>query len=277
MAASAQLTTRLETEYQQLFDSCHIREERANFVDGLVKKIDQNRTRYQNVGDQLGIPWYFVGAIHNMESSLNFKSHLHNGDPLTERTVQVPTGRPKVGEPPFSWEDSAMDALQLQHLDRWQDWSIPGTLYKLEAYNGFGYRLRHPEVLSPYLWSFSTHYTQGKFVSDGTFSANAVSQQCGAATILRRMSEIGTIQFKTDGTPIFATGGEGSESLVAAFRPLVRFSKKGVSPQVATLQRTLNTFAGIFLKVDGIPGPRTSDAFKKVTGHFLFGDPRGNS
>jgi hypothetical protein len=36
----------------------------------------------------------------------------------------------------------------------------------------------------------------------------------------------------------------------------------------------LNTFPGIFVKVDGVPGERTSDAFRKVTGHFLFGDPR---
>jgi hypothetical protein len=40
------------------------------------------------------------------------------------------------------------------------------------------------------------------------------------------------------------------------------------------LQKWLNTFDGIFVKVDGVPGDRTSNAFKKVTGVYLPGDPR---
>jgi lysozyme family protein len=276
--AAFSLTTALRTEYQQLFDTCEIRPERANLVEKLIKNIEPNRIRYSAVGDPLGIPWYFVGVIHNMESSLGFKGHLHNGDPLTARTVHVPVGRPKTGQAPFTWEESAMDALQLERLDQWSDWSVPGTLYKLEAYNGFGYRSRHPEVFSPYLWSFSTHYTKGKYVGDGTFSPSAVSQQCGAAILLRRMSEVGTIQFKPDGTPITGLGRDTAKSseMSGRFSPLVRFSKKEKSPLVEELQRTLNMFPGIFLKVDGIAGPRTSDAFKNVTGHFLVGDPRGN-
>jgi lysozyme family protein len=51
-------------------------------------------------------------------------------------------------------------------LDHWQDWSLAGLLYRLEAYNGFGYRKHHPEVLTPYLWSFSST-TAGKYVQDG--------------------------------------------------------------------------------------------------------------
>ena len=40
------------------------------------------------------------------------------------------------------------------------------------------------------------------------------------------------------------------------------------------LQRWLNTFAGIFLKVDGICGDKTSEAYRQVTGSYLPGDPR---
>jgi hypothetical protein len=36
----------------------------------------------------------------------------------------------------------------------------------------------------------------------------------------------------------------------------------------------LNTYPGIFLKVDGITGPKTSDAYRRVTGLYLPGDPR---
>ena len=59
-----------------------------------------------------------------------------------------------------------------------------------------------------------------------------------------------------------------------ALGPLVRFSPKQASPEVEKLQRLLNTFPGIFVKEDGVAGEKTSDAFRKVTGHFLSGDPR---
>ena len=45
--------------------------------------------------------------------------------------------------------------------------------------------------------------------------------------------------------------------------------------RVEDLQNWLNTFPGIFIKPDGVPGNMTSDAYKKVTGSFLPGDPRG--
>src|SRR5438552_2063250 len=151
--AGISLTQNLRKEYQDLFDTCSIRPDKAAQVETFVSKIEQNRNRYITIGDPLAIPWYFIGVIHNMEASLNFNTHLHNGDPLTKRTIHVPAGRPKTGEPPFTWEESATDALQLENLNKWTDWSLPGILYKLEGYNGFGYRSKHPEVLSPYLWS----------------------------------------------------------------------------------------------------------------------------
>ncbi len=40
------------------------------------------------------------------------------------------------------------------------------------------------------------------------------------------------------------------------------------------LQQWLNTFSGEFVKVGGEAGKRTSDAYKKVTGHYLPGDRR---
>ena len=150
-----QLTNELKTDYQQRFDTCVIRPNRMADVDALVAQIASNRKRYAAAGDPVGTPWYVVGVIHALESSLNFGRHLHNGDPLTARTVQVPAGRPKTGQPPFTWEASASDALRFQGFDKWKDWSIPGTLFKLEGYNGFGYRDHHPDVPSPYLWSFS--------------------------------------------------------------------------------------------------------------------------
>ena len=274
--ATVSFTSSLSDEYEQLFDTCHIRQEHTTEVNKLVKTVAQNRKRYEDVGEPLGVPWYFVGVIHGMEASFSFTSHLHNGDPLTARTVQEPPNRPATGQPPFTWEDSATDALRLKKLEQVDDWSLARTLYQLEAYNGFGYRLRHPEVLTPYLWSFSEHYSRGKYIADGTFSGTAISKQCGAAVLLRRMAETGVIGFRPDGTPIIEAGGNGASSnaLFDRFGPMIRFSTTKKSPAVEDLQRMLNTFPGIFVKVDGLPGERTSDAFKKVTGNFLFGDPR---
>jgi uncharacterized protein (TIGR02594 family) len=99
--------------------------------------------------------------------------------------VHEPEGRPEEGEPPFEWEESARDAMKYEGLDEWDDWSLPAMLYLLEAYNGWGYY--HRKVKTPYLWSFSSHYTGGKFVKDKVFSATTFSKQAGAAVILRRL------------------------------------------------------------------------------------------
>jgi lysozyme family protein len=187
----AALTNAERQRYNLLYQSCLIRPARRAAVDRLVRRIAANRRRYAKVARVLGIPWYVIGIVHSLEAGGDFTRHLHNGDPLSARTTHVPIGRPKTGRPPFTWEASATDALRYQGLDRWKDWSIPGTLYKFEAYNGFGYRDHHPDVPSPYLWSFSNHYTRGKYVADGRFSPTAVSQQCGAAVLLKRLAASG--------------------------------------------------------------------------------------
>lgn len=226
-----------------------------------------NKNRYQEVGGRLGIPWYFIAVIHNMEANLNFSKHLHNGDPLTARTVQVPAGQPVNGNPPFTWEASAIDVLTWKKLGLQTNWSLAGTLYQLDD-NGWGYRLYHPYVQSPYLWSFANHYKSGKYVADGTWSETAVSKQCGTAVLLRRMAETETIEFPDQPAP------------APNARPLVvRYAnQKPTDPVVLKnaeeLQKWLNTFPGIFVKPDGWPGIGTSDAYKKITGVYLPGDPR---
>ena len=185
------LTPELAKEYRTLFETCIIRPERKAAAETLVSKLADNRTRYEAVASPLGIPWQVVAVIHNMEASQNFKRHLHNGDPLSARTVQVPKGRPKSGQPPFTWEESAADALKYDGLHKWTDWSVAGVLFQLELFNGWGYRRYHPAVLTPYLWSFSPHYTKGKYASDGKWSPTLVSNQCGAAVLLRQMEAIG--------------------------------------------------------------------------------------
>lgn len=184
-------TPNLREEYRRLFDTCTIRPERRAQVRDVASKLEANQARYSAVAQRVGAPWYFVAIVHSLEAGRDFGRHLHNGDPLTARTTSVPKGRPEQGNPPFTWEESAADALS--RLRDWRDWDIPGLLYKLEEYNGWGYRLHHPEVRSPYLWSSSNHYAAGKYVKDGKFSPTAVSEQCGGAGLLRWWVESGRL------------------------------------------------------------------------------------
>jgi lysozyme family protein len=143
------------------------------------------REKYLALGSRLGgIPWWFLACVHNMECGMNWERHWHNGDPLTARTVNVPAGRPKRGEPPFSWLASAEDALRMKKLDEVLDWSMPHALWLLEKYNGHGYRL-YRGIHSPYLWAGTNHYKAGKYTSDGKYDAAAVSKQAGCAGLIK--------------------------------------------------------------------------------------------
>jgi lysozyme family protein len=262
--ATITLIAALRTEYQALFDSCRIDPDRERIIDSLIDRIVAQRPRYQTVSAQLAIPWHVVATIHALEASLDFTKHLHNGDPLTARTLQVPAGRPREGSPPFSWEVSAIDALRLRQLDRWQDWSLAGTLYQLEGYNGFGYRKLVTPIATPYLWSFSNHYTSGKFTADNHYSPTALSQQCGAAVLVRRMAERTLIDPLRDDKTLPALLDD----------PSLRYSPTRITPRGAELQTFLNNIPGIYLRVDGKLGDKSSAAYHTVTGHYLPGDPR---
>lgn len=187
---------KLKEEYKYLYNDCVMKEEYAAEVKAIVDRIVSFITRYKVVGLNSRIPWAFIAVIHSMESGGRFTRHLHNGDPLSARTIHVPKGRPLKGNPPFSWEESAYDAMILRQVHKVSDWSAEGILYQIEGYNGFGYRKYHPKVLSPYLWSYSNWYTAGKYASDGTFSETLVSKQCGAAVLLKELEKRGAIRFQ---------------------------------------------------------------------------------
>lgn len=177
--------TKYKDDYEQKWLSCSINDSRRGEVKSIVDKIQQNAARYQNVATKINLPiWQLIGIVHNLESNMDFTTHLHNGDPLTSRTKHIPIGRPHTGYPPFTWEESAIDALDTdQGWNVWNDWSIVGMGYMLERYNGFGYR--NHGVPSPYLWAGTNIYTKGRYVADGHFDPNSVSKQIGGMTVLK--------------------------------------------------------------------------------------------
>lgn len=204
MSRKPDWTDTLRQDYADLFTRAVIRPEFFGVVCRVVERLSrpEHWARYRAVAAATTVPAHVVAILHTMEASGNFACHLHNGDPLTARTVRVPMGRPLAGEPPFVWEDSAIDALALRRLPQWSDWSLPGIAYVLEGYNGWGYRLHHPEVPSPYLWSGTSVYTAGKYVADGSWSDAAVSKQCGGMTLLARMIATGRVPLDTPHTAL---------------------------------------------------------------------------
>lgn len=185
----------LKNIYNALWETMEVRPEKLQAVLNQAAKVKANKEIYEAINYKIQkdypsskIPWYFIGLVHLMECTLSFSHHLHNGDPLKARTVHVPAGRPVKGQPPFSFLESAVDALTMQGLHREENWGVDNILFKLEAFNGYGYTM-YRNMPSPYLWAGSNHYEKGKYIADGKFDKEAVSSQIGTALILKQLIE----------------------------------------------------------------------------------------
>lgn len=180
----------LNTEYETLLSTVRVDPLAKGRVDRRAHDIIAHKAEYKKVADAIGCPWELVGVIHYRERDLDFNRHLHNGDPLTHRTVQVPRGRPTTGAPPFSWSFSAEDALRLKNWDDNNDWSEAKQCFLLEQYNGFGYRINKVRPLSPYLWSGTSHYSVGKYTSDGSYDPFVKDKQLGCIALLEAVRRL---------------------------------------------------------------------------------------
>ena len=191
--------------YMELWRTMAVRPEWQDTADAIAKKIIANQSRYAAAVSGLSVPWWFISIVHAMECSLKFNEHLHNGDPLTARTVRVPKDRPPAGAPPFTWEESARDSIVFEKLDKVVDWSLASALFHWHLYNGINNKYKTLHIPTPYLWSGSQHYRKGKYVADHQFDTEAVSKQIGAAVILKALIDLGAVtidqQFGITGNP----------------------------------------------------------------------------
>jgi lysozyme family protein/peptidoglycan hydrolase-like protein with peptidoglycan-binding domain len=213
----------LKAEYADLWRRMQVRPERLSATDAIANRLIQSKARYQQVAVATRVPWFVVAALHQREASGRFAGVLHNGEQI------IGTGRltrlvPKGRGPFATWEASAIDALTtpphaLQYVDAW---TIERACFEIERYNGFGYRLHHPGVKSPYLWSFSTQYDRGKYVADGHFDPAAIDAQCGTMPILRRLMDLDpSIRLETGtAAPDLPPSALGMGSIGAAVRDL---------------------------------------------------------
>lgn len=177
--------------YQSLWDDMKVRDSFKPAAIAIAKKIVTGQAKYAAAVQGTSIPWWFIGVAHSLECGLSFKRHLHNGDPLTDRTVNHPKNRPVIIQGlPIDWVYSAKDAIDYEDFEKVDDWSLTNVLYNWHRFNGIAneYKTRH--IPTPYLWSGTQHYVKGKYVSDHNFDPNAVSKQVGAAVILWALIEI---------------------------------------------------------------------------------------
>ena len=91
-----------------------IRDSWSSRIDAAVDRYVSTRSRYEEIERMRrspSVPARVIFVLHGRESTWSFRKHLHEGSPLTGRTRWVPKGRPKSGSPPFTFEESAEDAL----------------------------------------------------------------------------------------------------------------------------------------------------------------------
>jgi lysozyme family protein len=211
----------------------------------VAKRLVAAKQRYLTVSQKTGIPWPFIAVTHQRESSQNWSRSLAQGDPWNQVSTHVPAGRG-----PFqSWEEAAYDALVncAPYAARNKDWSIGGTLAKLEQYNGLGYLSRG--LPSPYIWSGTDQYKQGKYVADGVFDPGEVDKQLGCAGLIMAMMSLDS-SIKFD-------GGAITQTTTLPPSPAI-IEKDG-----AWLQSSLNKLgANPQIEVDGIVGPATRNAVR---------------
>jgi len=174
----------LSDEYVKLFNKCEIDSDKIDELNIIVKKIIEYRKTYEKVKI---IPWWLVGILHYERLSFDFTKHLHNGDSLLNRTVNSPKNRPEKGKPPYSWFDSAKDAisLKIKFIPKDRKWTISDVLYFLESYEeNFKTRI-HKRMYSSSLWSNTNIRTDN-------------TDKIGAAAILKALLKNKIIELSED-------------------------------------------------------------------------------
>lgn len=161
-------------------------------IDNVIREMldDYHWREYLEVEAATRVPAQVTAIINDRESGGHLDTYLGNGQKLNRVTTIVPKGRgPFHG--PDAFVKGAIDAYKLEKMLglSWYDGSgIPRLGYKVEGFNGFGYRNRG--LNSPYLYAGSQLYSRGKYVADGKFDPNYVDTQLGALVIFKRLVQL---------------------------------------------------------------------------------------
>lgn len=243
------LSTNLRREYVKLFRTCEIRPEWEAEVHAAANRILRHtNSRYFEVAYETQVPSLVVGILHYLDSECSFEKLLADGED-------------KGGDHPVKrWQRSAIATLKARALEDVRSWDLPTILHQFERWKGFQYRQAPRPLNAPHLWGGSCHYQKGLVTEGGQFEPELEYRAIGAATLLRFFSE-----------------REVFHPFVPVSDQEPAYDPHTSSPEVADLQRALNRFPGVFLAVDGIAGPITSEAYRRLTGSYLAGDPRAQT
>ncbi|MEY3213184.1 MAG: hypothetical protein RIT28_3665 [Pseudomonadota bacterium] len=149
------------------------------------KHWEANKARYAAVSAKSGVPANLIAALHWRESSGNFGTYLHQGDPLGKPAVNWPNNIPVF----HKWEDAAIHALGMKSklakdlgmASNTTDMAAMATY--AEYYNGMGYANKGKP--SPYVYSGTDQYDKGKYVRDGVYDPNTKDKQLGVVAMIK--------------------------------------------------------------------------------------------
>lgn len=190
---------------EAVFAKAKIRPEWQGRIDAAARRLcePKNKAWFTEESVRLkrqghDVPWFMIAVTKEMEAGPDpqFLRSIAQGDRWDRVSVNVPRGRGPFG----SWYEAADDALIkcAPYMALWKNWTMGGALTIAMKYNGLGYFTRG--VPNPYLFSGTTVYSKGKYVRDGVFDPDAVSQQVGIAALLLGMQAIDpSVRFASTG------------------------------------------------------------------------------
>ena len=162
----------------------------TNDLEAFLDNWKENKDRYEAVAKAADLPPELVAAIHWRESTADFSTYLHQGDPLGKPAVHEPTNIPVFSD----WDAAAAHALdsksyvaeQLNIDNSTQEMAALATY--AEYYNGLGYSYR--DKPSPYVWAGTDQYKRGKYVSDGRYSKWTKDTQLGVVLMIQGIRDL---------------------------------------------------------------------------------------
>jgi lysozyme family protein len=168
--------------FSEIVKTIKIDDNRLMEVKTVCAKFETSKARYKVVAEACNFPIDLLFALHYRESSLNFLGVLHNGERILgtgQKTKLVPAGRG-----PFkTWEEAAIDAINMKKGIFPEVWNFETKLIFAERFNGLGYR--KTREYSPYVFAGTNfHDETGKYVRDGKFDASAPEKQLGVASLI---------------------------------------------------------------------------------------------
>ena len=124
-AAPGTVPRTLRADYETRWNALRVRPERMAAADVVARRMASREARYRGITDPVGVPWWWLAAVHELEHSGRFTTSMTVTDP-----IDVPPGDP-VPDATITdaeWDDTARALLRARGLPTWRDWTVPGAL-----------------------------------------------------------------------------------------------------------------------------------------------------